>query len=64
MKKIILTWIKCVILVSLTFANGTKEDDTGPITLVMWTHEDPNRQKLEEAWAAEYMEKNPHVTIK
>jgi len=35
-----------------------------PVTLTLWTHEDPNRQKLEEQFAAEYMAKNPHVTIK
>jgi len=64
MKKLFVLLMAGLLLVSAVFANGAKEENNGPITLVMWTHEDPNRQKLEEAWAAEYMEKNPHVTIK
>ena len=46
------------------FAGGSKEPSADkPIELIMWTHEDVNRQRLEEAWAAEYMAQNPHVKI-
>lgn len=48
------------------FAEGNKETASAakkPIVLTLWTHEDPNRQKMEEQFAAEYMAKNPHVTI-
>ncbi|MDR1030205.1 MAG: extracellular solute-binding protein [Treponema sp.] len=52
------------------FAGGTKEssglstDGTKkPVVLNLWTHEDPNRQKMEEQFAKEYMAANPHVTI-
>jgi multiple sugar transport system substrate-binding protein len=38
---------------------GAKE----AVVLELWTHEDPNRQKMEEQFAREYMEANPHVTI-
>jgi multiple sugar transport system substrate-binding protein len=34
-----------------------------PVVLNLWTHEDPNRQKMEEQYAKEYMAANPHVTI-
>ena len=63
MKKLTVLLLMCAMLGSAAFALGGKEDDNTPITLVMWTHEDPNRQKLEEAWAAEYMAQHPNVTI-
>ena len=53
MKKLTVLLMMCVVAGSALFAMGGKEDDNTPITLVMWTHEDPNRQKLEEGYAAE-----------
>lgn len=64
MKKLTVLLIAVLLLSLAVFANGAKEDDNSPITLVMWTHEDPNRQKLEEGYAAEYMAMHPNVTIK
>ena len=64
MKKLTVLLMMCVVAGSALFAMGGKEDDNTPITLVMWTHEDPNRQKLEEGYAAEYMAQHPNVTIK
>ena len=64
MKKLTVLLMGLLLLSSAVFANGAKEDDNSPITLVMWTHEDPNRQKLEEGYAAEYMAMHPNVTIK
>ena len=63
MKKLTVLLLMCAMLGPAAFALGGKEDDNTPVTLVMWTHEDPNRQKLEEAWAAEYMAQHPNVTI-
>jgi len=34
-----------------------------PAVINLWTHEDPNRQKMEEQFARDYMAANPHVTI-
>jgi multiple sugar transport system substrate-binding protein len=34
-----------------------------PAIINLWTHEDPNRQKMEEQYAQEYMKANPHLTI-
>jgi multiple sugar transport system substrate-binding protein len=52
------------------FATGAAEGSGGsgggakkPVVLNLWTHEDPNRQKMEEQFAKEYMAANPHVTI-
>ena len=64
MKKLTVLLMAVLFLSSAVFANGAQEDDNSPITLVMWTHEDPNRQKLEEGYAAEYMAMHPNVTIK
>jgi len=38
---------------------GTKE-----VTLLFWTHEDPNRTPLEEGYIKEFQKKYPNVTIK
>jgi len=48
------------------FAQGSseaavKEDE--PITIEFWTHEDPNRQKLEDRYIQEFQEAHPNVTI-
>ncbi|MCR5291199.1 MAG: extracellular solute-binding protein [Treponema sp.] len=67
MKKLLAAITMTALVAGIACANGAKDsakdDDTTPITLRMWTHEDPNRQKLEEAYAAEYMKQHPNVTI-
>lgn len=65
MKKLVAALLVLSMFAPLAFANGAQEEKTtGPITLTLWTHEDVNRQKLEEGWAAEYMAANPNVIIK
>lgn len=59
MKKLLSLALVLVSLSASLFAANPK-----PVTITLWTHEDPNRQKMEEQFAAEYMAKNPHVTIK
>ena len=34
-----------------------------PAVLNLWTHEDPNRQRMEEQFARDYMAANSHITI-
>jgi multiple sugar transport system substrate-binding protein len=54
------------VLLSLSAGPGKDTAAAGekkPVILNMWTHEDPNRQKMEEQFAREFMEANPHVTI-
>jgi multiple sugar transport system substrate-binding protein len=43
-------------------ASGTTAAKKAAI-INLWTHEDPNRQKMEEQYAQEYMQANPHLTI-
>ncbi|MFA6844756.1 MAG: extracellular solute-binding protein [Sphaerochaetaceae bacterium] len=42
-------------------AQGAKEDK--PITIEFWTHEDVNRQKLEDRYIQEFQASHPNVTI-
>ncbi len=44
------------------FAGGAQEE-TGPVTITFWTHEDPNRTALEERYLAEFEASHPDVTI-
>ena len=53
-----------VFVVSITFfAAGCKKEPTGPITLTFWTHEDPNRTRIEERYIQEFQEANPNIRI-
>ncbi|MDR2515768.1 MAG: extracellular solute-binding protein, partial [Spirochaetaceae bacterium] len=56
--------ILCLLLSAALFSGCRKAPaENKPVTLNMWTHEDPNRQKMEEQFAKEYMAANPHVVI-
>ena len=46
----------------MLFAAGAKEE-TGPITLQFWTHEDPNRTLLEDRYIEEFEAMNPNIRI-
>ncbi|GHV94272.1 sugar ABC transporter substrate-binding protein [Spirochaetia bacterium] len=66
MKKSIIYLTMLLALSFSVFAGGSTEKPSAekkPVTLNLWTHEDPNRQKMEEQFAKEYMAANPHVTI-
>lgn len=41
----------------------TQEKKTEPIVIEFWTHEDVNRQKLEERYIAEFTQMHPNVKI-
>ncbi|NLZ67715.1 MAG: extracellular solute-binding protein [Spirochaetales bacterium] len=58
----------CLVLITISclFAQGTKEqslDMSAPVTLTLWTHEDPNRSVLEKELIAEFQKLNPNVTV-
>ena len=66
MKKTIVFGLLILLCVSGLFAAGASQQQSAekkPVVLNLWTHEDPNRQKMEEQFAKEYMAANPHVTI-
>lgn len=55
---------------SLVFAQGSGEsgssaaaEDNSPITIEFWTHEDANRQALEDRYIKEFQETHPNVTV-
>ena len=39
-------------------------EETGPVQIMYWTHEDPNRTKVEEKLLAEFLQQNPNVSVK
>jgi len=40
-----------------------QQEAAGPVELMYWTHEDPNRTALEEKLIAEFQGQNPNVTV-
>lgn len=63
MRKLFVLSLFAVILTSIIFAEGAKESEEGPITLVFWTHEDPNRTEIENRYIAEFEAANPDITV-
>lgn len=64
MKKALLVLLSISLLAGTVFANGGQEEEAGPIELVFWTHEDPNRTAIEERYIEEFEAANPEITIK
>jgi multiple sugar transport system substrate-binding protein len=62
MKKIILT-ILAIMMIAPTFifAQGEKEEEN--VTIEFWTHEDANRQVIEDQYIADFVAANPDVTV-
>jgi len=75
MKKAFVFGLLILFCISGVFAAGGAQPQQGaqqssqqsaekkPAVLNLWTHEDPNRQKMEEQFAKDYMAANPHLTI-
>ena len=66
MKKLLVALCALALMVLPLFAQGGSEtavDDSKPITIEFWTHEDAARQALEEKYIAEYTAQHPNVTI-
>ncbi len=51
-----------------SFAKGASDskaaEETGPVELTIWTHEDVNRKALEAGYIAEFTAANPAITVK
>lgn len=62
MKKGFLFALTLILIAPMLFAAGAKEE-TGPITLQFWTHEDPNRTLLEDRYIEEFEAMNPNIRI-
>jgi multiple sugar transport system substrate-binding protein len=61
MRKFMLFLLSIIVVVS--FFTGCKGKETGPITITVWTHEDPNRTRIEERYIKEFMEANPNIKV-
>lgn len=67
MKKSLVFVLLIALLLPLSLVvQGTKEaavDETKPVTVQYWTHEDPARTQLENELIAQFMEQNPNITV-
>ena len=50
-------------VLTVFFAGGCSRQSSGPITLTFWTHEDPNRTRIEERYIKEFEAANPNIKI-
>ncbi|MCL2834079.1 MAG: extracellular solute-binding protein, partial [Treponema sp.] len=66
MKKLF-TLLLVLTISAMAFAGGGNQTSTAdlsaPVSLVLWTHEDPNRSVLEKGFIEEYKKTNPNVSI-
>ena len=62
MKKTVLVLIALMLFIAPLAAQGPKEEQ-GPIVLKYWTHEDPNRTRIEDRYIQEFQAANPNITI-
>lgn len=72
MKKLIAVLLALLIIAVPMFAQGAEEkkpeatsaaSESKPVTIEFWTHEDANRQALEDRYIAEFKETHPNVTV-
>lgn len=67
-KKLSVLLITLLVVMLSAYAAGSKEsasetDLSAPVTLTIWTHEDPNRSVFEKALIEEFTAQNPNVTV-
>jgi multiple sugar transport system substrate-binding protein len=65
MKKILVALIIALVTLPM-FAKGQSEevfDMSAPVSLTIWTHEDPNRKPMEKAFIEEFCKQNPNVSV-
>ncbi|MDR1253081.1 MAG: extracellular solute-binding protein [Treponema sp.] len=64
MKKSVFSFLMLPLLISsIFFIACGRQEAGGPITLTFWTHEDPNRTRIEERYIQEFELANPNITI-
>jgi multiple sugar transport system substrate-binding protein len=62
-------FLSTMLVIAMLLAGATAvlaspgQEVTGPVELMYWTHEDPNRTPLEEKWIAEFETQHPNVTV-
>ncbi|GHV90954.1 ABC transporter substrate-binding protein [Spirochaetia bacterium] len=63
MKKLLLILLAFSLLIPVVLSCAKSEKTDEPITLTVWTHEDPNRTRIEERYVQEFMAANPNIKI-
>jgi len=64
MKLLSMLLMTVLLLTGATLVLATPQQEAaGPVNLVYWTHEDPNRTQLEEKLIAEFQSQNPDITV-
>jgi multiple sugar transport system substrate-binding protein len=64
MKFLSFLFVIALLLAGATAVLATpQQEKMGPVEIVQWTHEDPNRTPLEERWIAEFELENPNVKV-
>ena len=64
MKKTLVVLLAALMLMTSLFAEGSKETQADkPIVIEFWTHEDANRQPLEQKYIDEFCAMYPNVTV-
>ena len=64
MKLFFMFLVTILLVAGAAFVAATPQQEAaGPVELIYWTHEDPNRTPLEEKLIAEFQAQNPNVTV-
>ena len=64
MKLLSMLLVTVLLLAGATLVLATPPQEVaGPVKLVYWTHEDPNRTPVEEKLIAEFQSQNPNITV-
>ena len=62
-KSIVFTLLLSCIIPGMLFAGAGSQRSDAPVTLTFWTHEDPNRTRIEERYIQEFEAANPNIKI-
>jgi len=63
MKRIMLIMLVISLIIPAAIFAAGKQEPTGPVSLKFWTHEDPNRTRIEEGYIKEFEAANPNVKV-
>jgi len=63
MKRAVGFFLLLSFIISVMFLTAGCKREEGPITLTLWTHEDPNRTRIEERYIREFEKANPNIKV-
>ncbi|MDR0584737.1 MAG: extracellular solute-binding protein [Treponema sp.] len=62
-KSVVFTLLLSCVISGMLFAGAGSQRSDAPVTLTFWTHEDPNRTRIEERYIQEFEAANPNIKI-